>query len=98
MHYYEITNAHHLDTLNQFPGYSANYVPLHRYFIQAMDIMYDHLRHGRPLPPSQVVHTIPRGPGAPLLPISPANVPPIADTPPPGSQITFTDGQVKIPN
>ena len=68
------------------------------YFIQAMDIMYDHLRHGRPLPPSQVVHTIPRGLGAPLLPISPANVPPIADTPPPGSQITFTDGQVKIPN
>jgi hydroxybutyrate-dimer hydrolase len=99
LHYYEITNAHHLDTLNQFPGYNANYIPLHRYFIQAMDLMYDHLRHGRPLPPSQVVHTIPRGAGTPLpLPITPANVPPIAYTPLPGNQITFAAGQVKIPN
>jgi hydroxybutyrate-dimer hydrolase len=99
LHYYEITNTHHLDALNQFPGYNANYVPLHRYYIQAMDLMYDHLRHGRPLPPSQVVHTIPRGPGAPLPPpITPANVPPIAEAPPPGSQITFAAGQVKIPD
>jgi hydroxybutyrate-dimer hydrolase len=96
LHYYEITNAHHLDTLNQFPGYSANYVPLHRYYIQAMDLMYDHLRHGRPLPPSQVVHAIPRGPGAPLPPpITPANVPPIGEAPPP---VTFAAGQVKIPD
>jgi hydroxybutyrate-dimer hydrolase len=96
LHYYEVTNAHHLDSFNQFPGYNANYIPLHRYFIQAMDIMYDHLRHGRPLPPSQVVHTTPRGAGAP--PITASNVPPIADAPPPGNQITFTGGQVRIPN
>ena len=96
LRYYEVTNAHHLDSFNQFPGYNANYIPLHRYFIQAMDIMYDHLRNGRSLPPSQVVHTIPRGSGAPA--ITSANVPPIADTPSPGNQITFTAGQVKIPN
>jgi hydroxybutyrate-dimer hydrolase len=99
LRYYEVTNAHHLDNFNQFPGYNANYIPLHRYFIQAMDLMYDHLRHGRSLPPSQVVHTIPRGAGAPLPPpITLANVPPIADAPPPSNQITFTAGQVKIPN
>jgi hydroxybutyrate-dimer hydrolase len=99
LRYYEVTNAHHLDSFNQFPGYNANYIPLHRYFIQAMDLMYDHLRHGRSLPPSQVVHTIPRGTGAPLPPpITLANVPPIADAPPPSNQITFTAGQVKIPN
>jgi hypothetical protein len=33
------------------------------------------LRNGRPLPPSQVVHTTPRGAGAPQITI--ANVPPI---------------------
>jgi hydroxybutyrate-dimer hydrolase len=64
-----------------------------------MDLMYDHLRHGRPLPPNQVVHTIPRGAGTPSPPpITPGNVPPIADAPPPNDQITFTEGQVKIPN
>jgi hydroxybutyrate-dimer hydrolase len=99
LHYYEITNAHHLDSFNQFPGYNANYIPLHRYFLQAMDLMYDHLRHGRSLPASQVVHTIPRGTGTPLPPsITLANVPAIADAPSPSNQITFTAGQVKIPN
>jgi hydroxybutyrate-dimer hydrolase len=96
LRYYEVTNAQHLDSFNQFPGYNALLIPLHRYFIQAMDLMYDHLRHGRSLPPSQVVHTTPRGVGAP--PITAGNVPPIADAPPPGAQITFTAGQVKIPD
>ena len=72
------------------------FIPLHRYFIQAMDLMYAQLRNGRPLPPSQVVQTTPRGVGAP--PITAGNVPPIAAAPPPGAQITFTPGQVKIPD
>jgi hydroxybutyrate-dimer hydrolase len=96
LRYYEVTNAQHLDSFNQFPGYNAMFIPLHRYFIQAMDLMYDHLRHGAALPPSQVVHTTPRGPGAP--PITPANVPPIAGAAPPSAQITFTGGQVNIPD
>jgi hydroxybutyrate-dimer hydrolase len=96
LRYYEVTNAQHLDSFNQFPTYNTLMVPLHRYFIQAMDLMFDHLRNGRPLPPSQVVHTIPRGPGAP--PITAANVPPIADLPAPTALINFAGGQVKIPD
>jgi hydroxybutyrate-dimer hydrolase len=96
LHYYEVTNAQHLDSFNQFAGYNALLIPLHRYFIEAMDLMYDHLRNGRALPPSQVVHTIPRGAGAP--PITLANVPPIADAPAASVQITFTGGQVRIPD
>jgi hydroxybutyrate-dimer hydrolase len=96
LRYYEVTNAHHLDFFNQFGGYDDKYIPLHRYFIQAMDLMYAHLRQGAPLPPSQVVHTTPRGPGAP--PITPANVPPIAASPAPGNVITFIGGQVNIPD
>ena len=72
-----MTNAHHLDSFNQFPGYNAIYVPLHRYFIQAMDLMYDHLRQ-RPAAAAEPSGAYaPRGPGAP--PITAANVPPIAD-------------------
>ena len=96
LRYYEVTNAQHLDSFNQFAGYNALLIPLHRYFIQAMDLMYDHLRSGRPLPPSQVVHTTPRGAGAPQ--IMAVNVPPIVDAPPSGALITFTAGQVKIPD
>ena len=96
LHYYEVTNAQHLDSFNQFPGYNALLIPLHRYFIEAMDLMYDHLRNGRSLPPSQVVHTTPRGVGAP--PITTANVPPIADVPASNVQITFAGGQVRIPD
>jgi len=96
LHYYEVTNAQHLDSFNQFPGYNALLIPLHRYFIQAMDLMYDHLRNGRALPPSQVVHTTPRGAGAP--PITLTNVPPIADAPAANVQITFAGGQVRIPD
>ena len=96
LHYYEVTNAHHLDNFNQIAGYNDKFIPLHRYFIEGMDLMYDHLRHGRALPASQVVHTTPRGLGAP--PITLANVPPIADSPPPSAQIIFMSGQVKIPN
>jgi hydroxybutyrate-dimer hydrolase len=96
LRYYEVTNAQHLDTFNQFPGYNDKYVPLHRYFNQAMDLMYRHLRQRAPLPPSQVVHTVPRGVGAP--PITAANVPPIADSPPASARITFSGGQVRIPD
>jgi hydroxybutyrate-dimer hydrolase len=39
---------------------------------------------------------VPRGAGAP--PITAANVPPISDSPPASALITFTGGQVNIPN
>ena len=47
LRYYEVTNAQHLDSFNQFPGYNDKYIPLHRYFNQAMDLMYAHLRERR---------------------------------------------------
>jgi len=91
-----VTNAQHLDAYNGFPDYAKAYVPLHHYFIQALDLMYDHLRSGRELPPSQLVRTQPRGDAT--RPISADNVPSISDTPPPGDRITFGTAQVRIPN
>jgi hydroxybutyrate-dimer hydrolase len=100
LRYYEVLNAHHLDALNALPGFDERFIPLHHYFIQAMDIMFDHLTNGNELPPSQVVRTIPRGidsnsgtvPG-----ISEENLPDITENP--GSDtIIFENDQVLIPN
>ena len=89
--YYEVTNAHHLDAFNVLPAFAAAFIPLHVYFIEGLDRLYDHLKSGKALPPSQVVHTVPRGAGAP--PITAANVPPIAETVAEKDRITF-DGSV----
>ena len=70
-------------------------MPLHVYFFQALDLMYDHLTKGTPLPPSQVVRTTPRGSAA--TPLSAANVPPVAATPAAGDLITFDGRTLGIP-
>ena len=99
--YVEVTNAQHFDAFIDNPvlaGYDTAFVPLHHYFIQAMDRMWATLTANAPLPPSQLVRTTPRGgtPGqAPA--ITPANLPPIASTPAPADVITVADGVVQIP-
>ena len=99
--YYEVTNAQHFDAFidnGALPGYDSRVVPVHRYFIQAMDIVYANLKNGTAIPPSQVVRTTPRGgtPGAAPL-ITVANVPPIAATPLAGDTITFSNNTLTIP-
>jgi hydroxybutyrate-dimer hydrolase len=63
--------------------------------------MLDHLRNGTPLPPSQVVRTMPRGPrpdpsSAPP-PLTLANVPPINPDPPAADRIVFEGDVLSIP-
>jgi hydroxybutyrate-dimer hydrolase len=99
--YYEVTNAQHFDAFIDnaaAPGYDTRAVPLHRYLILALDLMYNHLKTGAALPPSQVVRTTPRGgaPGAAPA-ITAANVPPIAATPAAADTITFTNNTLTIP-
>jgi hydroxybutyrate-dimer hydrolase len=104
--YYEITNAHHLDSLNGGEGFNARFVPLHRYFLQALDLMWEHLKKGKALPPSQVVHTTPRReltpPGAQLVGINASNAavitPPISAKPPDEDRITFDGRVLHIPD
>jgi hydroxybutyrate-dimer hydrolase len=96
LHYYEITNAHHLDALNGLPGLAERFVPLHHYLFQALDLMYDHLRQGTPLPPSQVVHTVPRGAGAP--PVGLGNLPAIDPLVAEASRIRFMDDTLYVPD
>lgn len=96
--YIEITNANHFDAFLGFPGYDTRLVPIHRYHIQAMNMMYAHLKNGAALPQSQVVRTVPRGgtPGAAPA-ITAANVPPIQVTPTAANQIHFANNTVAIP-
>ena len=100
--YVEVTNAQHFDAFIDnpaLPGYDTTMIPLHYYFIQALDRMYALLTQNTPLPPSQVVRTTPRGgtPGqAPA--ITTTNVPSISDTPANGDLITFSVNTVTIPD
>ncbi len=100
--YIEVENAQHFDAfIGAVSGYSNRYVPLHLYLIRALDAVYDNLTSGKPLPPSQVVRTIPRGGAtntttAPTL--LPANVPPIEASPAVGNQIVVSSGTVQVPD
>jgi hydroxybutyrate-dimer hydrolase len=95
--YIEVANAQHFDAFLAFPGYPQRLVPLHRYFVQAMDMMYANLKSGAALPSSQVVRTVPRGlTGTAVNPITAANVPPIQTAPVAADQITFANNVVTI--
>jgi hydroxybutyrate-dimer hydrolase len=101
--YVEVTNAQHFDAFIDnplLPGYDTAFVPLHHYFIEAMDSMWATLTANAPLPPSQLVRTTPRGglPGqAPPISVA-ANLPPISATPASGDLITYADNTVQIPD
>jgi hydroxybutyrate-dimer hydrolase len=89
-----------MDAFNALPGFGERFVPLHRYLIQALDLLYDHLRLGSPLPPDQVVRTRPRGIDAEgkAPPLTPDRVPPISDRPDPGNRIRVSGRVLLIPD
>lgn len=96
LRYIEVTNAEHFGT--DLPGFDTRMVPLVLYHLRALDLMWAHLTAGAALPPSQVVHTTPRG-GAPghAPPLQAAEVPPIAPDPPAADRIMVQGGRVTIP-
>jgi hydroxybutyrate-dimer hydrolase len=98
LHYIEVTNAQHFDAFIPFSGFDTRYVPLHAYFMQAMNAMYAHLTTGAALPPSQVVRTSARGgvPGAAPA-ITALNVPAIAVAPAAADSIGFSGNSVAVP-
>lgn len=101
--YIEVTNAQHFDAFIGLPtllgGYDTRYIPLHVYLNRALDAMWDHLRHGRPLPESQVLRTVPRGgsPGAAPA-ITEANVPPIPRRAAPENAIRMVGDTLIVPD
>lgn len=101
--YIEVTNAQHFDAFiglpALLPGYDTRYVPLHVYLNRALDAVYAALKSGAKLPPSQVVHTVPRGGptgAAPML--TAASLPAWSASPSAAAAITLTGSTVTIPN
>lgn len=103
LRYYEVTNAQHFEAFiglqPLLAGYDTRFIPMHVYGIEALNRMYEHLKRGTPLPPSQVVRTVPRAgtPGAADA-ITAANVPPIADSPAAANRITLEGRTLRVPD
>jgi len=96
--YVEVTNAQHFDAFLSLAGYDTRYVPLHVYYVRAMDAMWAHLKSGAALPASQVVRTTPRGGTPGLAPaIGAANLPAIAATPATTDRITVDGNTLRVP-
>jgi hydroxybutyrate-dimer hydrolase len=94
----EVLNGQHFDAFLGVPGFDTRFIPVHYYYLQALDLMWRHLHDGTPLPPSQVVRTIPRGgaPGAaPAL--TTANLPAI-EANPGANAIDVDHGIVNVPH
>lgn len=94
LRYYEVANANHFDALVTF--YPSVLVPLQYYNLQALELMYRHLKSGTALPPSQVVRGVPRANASATL--TTTNVPPIAVNPAASDTIAITAGSIDVPN
>ena len=98
LRYYEISNAHHFDAFNAFPGFNSRFIPLHHYLSQSLDLMYDHMTKGTALPDSQIVWTNPRkaDENGVIEELDHKHLPEIMQTPV-ASRIKIEQGIVKIP-
>jgi hydroxybutyrate-dimer hydrolase len=95
---YEVTNGQHFDAFLGVAGFDTRFIPVHYYNVQALNLMWAHLKNNAPLPPSQVVRAVARGgtPGsAPML--TTANLPAIAQSPG-ANAISVSGGVVNVPN
>lgn len=92
VHYYEVDNAQHFDSLLGLPEFGQKLVPLHYYYEQAMELMWQHLRNQRPLPPHQRVNS-----QVSSLPLSVGDLPAIKLEP--GAQAIIVEpAKVILPN
>ena len=97
LRYIEVTNAEHFGT--DLPGFDTRMVPLTLYHLRALDLMWAHLTEQKPLPPSQVVRTTPRGGEAGKAPpLQLSNVPAISMHPAEGDVIEVKDGRLTVPD
>jgi len=69
MRYYEIKNAQHFDAFLAYPGFNQQFVPMHPYFEQALELMYAHLFSAQTLPESQLIKTKTRGLSEGVVPV-----------------------------
>ena len=96
LRYIAITNINHFGASGNF---DAHYVPLAYYEEQALDLMWNHLKTGAPLPPHPLVRTTSRGGEAGKAPpLELANLPPIRMVPVARNRIEIEGGRVVLPD
>ncbi len=97
LRYIEVEHAEHFGLAG--PGFDTRFVPLGYYLLDALDRLWSALANADPLPPSQIVRTMPRGgaPGA-AAPLQHANIPPIAAQVGPRDRIVAQHGVVTLPD
>ena len=76
LRYYEVAHGQHFDAFLGLPGFATGYVPMQPYLLAAMDRVDARLRGGAPLPPSQVLRSVPRelDVGREVAPLGAANL------------------------
>ena len=87
-------DANHFDALVGL--YPRTLVPLHVYTLRALDLMYEHLRSGAALPPSQVVRARARASASATLDDS--HLPAIAAQPAAADLIALQPGRIDVPH
>ncbi len=100
LRYYEVAHGQHFDAFLGLPGFATGYVPMQPYLLAAMDLMDARLRRGRALPPSQVLRSVPRAPGASgeAAPLDAANLGEWQARPRAGERIELRDGaMLRVP-
>jgi hydroxybutyrate-dimer hydrolase len=99
LRYVEVTNGQHFDAFLPLAGYDTRYIPMHLYYVRAMDAMWAHLKNGTALPPSQLVRTTPRGGTAgAATAIAGSNVPAIAASPAAADRFTINGSTLVVPD
>ncbi|EIM96555.1 putative D--3-hydroxybutyrate oligomer hydrolase lipoprotein transmembrane [Paraburkholderia hospita] len=95
--FYEVLNGQHFDAFLSVSGFDTRFIPVHYYNIRALNLMWNHLKGGAALPPSQVIRKVPRGGTAGAAPaLTTANLPAISTSP--GSDaIQVGAGAVNVP-
>jgi len=94
LRYYEVAEANHFDALVGL--YPRTLVPLHVYTLRALDLMWERLDKGTPLPESQLVRAKARA--SATAPLTDANLPAIAATPGASELISVSAGAIDVPN
>ncbi|WP_395377399.1 3-hydroxybutyrate oligomer hydrolase family protein [Marinicella sp. W31] len=97
LRYYEITQVQHFDAFLAYPGFNQQFIPMHPYFEQALDMMWAHVVENHDLPPSQVVHTQSRGMRQNQVPaLEKMHIPPIVENP--KARLQFLNNTLVVPN
>ena len=100
LRYYEVAHGQHFDAFLGLPGFATGYVPMQPYLLAAMDRVVARLRGGAPLPPSQVLRSVPRklDVGREVAPLGAANLGDIQSRPGAAERIDVRDdGALLVP-